>query len=104
VVPLFVNGFRTHGIRDSGCNFVGLVAKNLVRPESINYQKCFTIKGAFDKGGSHKVPTSVVKIRSPRFLYGKDIQVTMGVSDSLPHGINCLLGTICSDVTKNSQI
>ena len=92
VVPLFVNGLSTHGVRDSGCNFLGLVAKNLVRPESINYQKCITLKGAFDKGGSHKVPTAVVKIRSPRFLYDRDVQVTMGVSDSLPHGINCLLG------------
>ena len=44
VVPLFVNGFETHGIRYSECNFVGLVAKHLVRPESINYQKRITLK------------------------------------------------------------
>ena len=90
VVPLFVNGFSTYGIRDSGCNFVGLVAKHLVRPESINYQK--RIKGAFDGDKNHKVPTAVVKIRSPRFLYDQDIKVMMGVSDKLPQGVNCLLG------------
>ena len=92
VVPLYVNGFSTHGIRDSGCNFVGLVAKHLVRAESINYQKLITLKGAFDGDKSHKVPTAVVKIRSPRFLYDQDIKVTMGVSDKLPQGVNCLLG------------
>ena len=64
VVPLYVNGFNTYGIRDSGCNFVGLVAKYFVKPESINYDKCISIKGAFDGDNSRKVPTAIVTIRS----------------------------------------
>jgi len=82
VVPLYVNGFNTYGIRDSGCNFLGLVVKDFVKPESINYDKYISIKGAFDGDKARKVPTAIVTIRSPKFLYDKDIQITMGVSDA----------------------
>ena len=91
VVPLYVNGVETQGIRDTGCAVV-LVSKNLIEPESINYEKCINMKGAFDGSKSHEVPTAVVKLRSPRFLYDKSVEVTVGVTDKLPPFVDCLLG------------
>ena len=91
VIPLYINGIETHGIRDTGNNGPVLVSKRLIEPDCVNYDKCMTLMGAFDGKNVHNVPTSVVRLRSPRFLYDRDVEVTVGVTD-LPAGVECLIG------------
>ena len=92
VVPLFIDGYKTQGIRDSGHNSTALVSKRVIRPESIDYQKCITLKGAFDGNKTHTIPTAVVKLRSPRFCYDKDVEVRVGVTEMLSLKVDCLIG------------
>ena len=91
IVPVFVNGLETWGWRDSGCDVPLLISKDLIKAEDIDYENCLTLKGAFDKNNTHSIPTATVKVRSPRFLYDKDVEAKAGVL-ILPKGVNCLIG------------
>ena len=68
------------------------LCQNVIRPESIDYHKCITLKGAFDGNKTHTIPTAVVKLRSPRFCYDKDVEVRVGVTEMLPPKVDCLIG------------
>ena len=91
VVPLYVNDVETEGLRDSGCDVAFLISQDLIKTENIDYNNSMTLKGAFDKNKVHHVPTTTIKVRSPRFLYDQNIEVTAGVL-ILPLGIKCLIG------------
>ena len=68
-----------------------LISQDLIKAEDIDYENCLTLKGAFDKNNTHSIPTATVKVRSPRFLYDKNVETKAGVL-TLPKGVNCLIG------------
>ena len=91
IIPVFVNGVPTSGVRDTGFNGSLLISQELIKNEHVNYDQCMSLKGAFDGNCSREVPTTVVRFRSPHFLHDKDVKVTAGVL-KLPPSVYCLIG------------
>ena len=92
IVPCYVNDQRVSALRDSGNNGIVLVDKTLVTAEEIVPDRYIFCRGAFDSGlVTHKLPVAIMRIRSPRFGYDRDVLTEVGVC-SMPLGIQCNIG------------
>ena len=91
IVPVYINNVRCSALRDSGSSVAVIVDKNLVSKDHVNHEKTIKCVGLFCGGKAKRIPTAVIKIRSPWFNVDGDIEVTAAVTD-LPAGLFCILG------------
>ena len=87
IVPIFVNGIRCKGLRDTGAFVPVIVDEKLVPKLRQNDQ----MRGTFQRRTWQSIPTAKIKIRSPWFSVKSDIEVTAAVT-KLPAGLFCILG------------
>jgi len=91
VVPIFVNGIRCKGLRDTGA-FVPVIAdEKLVPKQHVNYDKTIKCVGLFSGEHGKCIPTAKIKIQSPWFSVKGDIKVTAAVT-KLAAGLFSILG------------
>jgi len=90
-IPLFINGMKTTGIRDTGCRHSVMVSDALVSPNQIIQGQFAQMQGVFDQNTWHQVPVANITLKSPRFGSNKEIVVQAAVC-VLPNDINCLTG------------
>ena len=91
IVPIFVNGIRCKGLRDTGAFVPVIVDEKLVPKQHVNYDKTIKCVGLFSGEHGKCIPTAKIKIRSPWFSVKSDIEVTAAVT-KLPAGLFCILG------------
>jgi len=89
-LPVFVNGMRVMGLRDSGCGLEAIVHPDLVNQRDYTGDFVFC-RGAFDNGAvTHKVNIANVDILAPELNCLSPMTVKAGVWN-LPD-VQCLLG------------
>jgi len=90
-VPIFVNGIRCKGLRNTAAFLPVTVDEKLVPKQYVNYDKTIKCVGLFSGEQDKCILTARIKIRSPWFSVKGDIKVTAAVT-KLPAGLFCILG------------
>ena len=91
VIPLFINGKRCVGLRDTGCFAKLLVAKHLLSDADYIHVKFVDVRGVFDVQ-SHKLHVSKVSVQSPHFQCNESVMTEAAVCQQLPCNIDCIVG------------
>jgi len=82
IVPCYVNDQRVSALRDSGNNGIVLVDKTLVTAEEIVPDRYIFCRGGGVRqwhGDTQATTVAIMRIRSPRFGYDRDVLTEVGV-------------------------